>query len=331
VSNLVVRIDPTGRGQTALVELTNDADRAVRAPIRLTADGSTLDERQVDVAARSRVRLSIPLPIDAHRIAVRLLGHDSLGLDDAAETIAPGGPPRDAVVVGRAGAGLQRALEAIATVHVRTGDAASGDASAAPAALTVLSGVLPAQLPPGAGPLLLVNPPTTSARLLGVGLGSGARVQAGHPLLQGLDLAALQDEIPSVGGVPGWAHVVLGTVQGPLIMEGLLEGHPVVALTFDSAGSGLEKSLAFPLLISNATTFLFAQAEAGPATVSSERFDPVESDIAPRPVPTFASTATANTSATQPAEPANDERWQWLLAGALVVLAAEWFVFARRG
>jgi hypothetical protein len=25
------------------------------------------------------------------------------------------------------------------------------------------------------------------------------------------------------------------------------------------------------------------------------------------------------------------ERWQWLLAAALVVLGAEWLVFARRG
>jgi Ca-activated chloride channel homolog len=327
VTSLAVRIDPTGRAQTAFVELANQADHAVRAPLRLTADGATFDERQVDIAARTRVPLSIPLPVDAHQISARLLGRDSLALDDMAATIAPGGPPRDVLVMGRTSAGLQRALESIATLHVRPADPAAAEAPAS-ADLTVLAGVLPTQLPAGTGPLLLVDPPSTSVRLLGVGLGNGARVQAGHPLLQGLDLAALQDETPSVSGVPGWAQVVLGTVQGPLIMEGRLEGRPVVALTFDSSGSGLEKSLAFPLLISNATAFLLAQTESVDSATAAEAFDPAESDIAPRPVPTFA--YTPPTQATGIAD-GMSERWQWLLAAALVVLGAEWLVFARRG
>ena len=47
-----------------------------------------------------------------------------------------------------------------------------------------------------------------------------------------------------------YAQFQCGTLQGPLIMEGRLEGHPTVALTFDPSISGIEKSLAFPLLIS---------------------------------------------------------------------------------
>jgi Ca-activated chloride channel homolog len=322
VTNLAVRIDPSGRAQTAFIELANQADHAVRAPLRLTADGAALDERQVDVAARTRVRLTIPLPIDAHQITARLLGRDSLALDDMVATTAPGGPPRDVLVMGHTSDGLQRALESIAALHLRTAD------SAAPTDLIVLSGLLPTQLPPGTSPLLLVDPPSSSPRLLGVGLGNGARVQEAHPLLQGLDLAALQSETPTVGGVPGWAHVVLGTVQGPLIMEGRLEGRPVVALTFDSASSGLEKSLAFPLLISNATSFLLAQAESAGATVTPEAFDPAESDIAPRPIPTFPSPTPTTAGRTSDGV---SERWQWLLTAALVVLGVEWLVFARRG
>jgi hypothetical protein len=212
----------------------------------------------------------------------------------------------------------------VPSLRVHTSDAASPAASDQPS-LTVLGGSLPAQLP--AGPLLLVDPPSNSARLLGVGLGSGARVQPGHPLLSGLDLAALQDETPSVGGVPGWARVVLGTLQGPLIIEGRLEGRPAVALTFDPAVSGLDKSLAFPLLVSNATSFLLAQADSSvTSTAAAEPFDSAESDIAPRPVPTFA-------SAPQPApgSAGTSDRWPWLVAICLAVLGAEWIVFARRG
>jgi len=349
ITTLNVRMDPGGRGQTAFVELANLADHAVRIPMQLTADGAPIDERQVDVAARTRARLSIPLPVDARHITAHLLGHDALALDDVAEALAPGGPPRDVLVLGRAADSLGRALESIPSLHVRPpATVPVAGRPSTPPDLTVLVGTLPSQLPPG--PLLLVDPPSTSARLLGVGLGTGARVDDAHPLLRGLDLAALQGETPSIAGVPGWAHVVLGTVDGPLVMEGKLEGRPVVALTFDPAVSGLEKSLAFPLLISNATSYLLDQAETGP--VLTTPFDPAESDIAPRPIPSF----TPGLGAPRPAVGAPGsgvstgsgganadggsgsvtgspvaEHWQWLLAAALLMLGAEWLVFARRG
>ena len=317
VSSLVVRMDPTGRGQTAFVEIANVADHPVRVPMRLSADGAPLDERQVDIAPRSRARLSVPLPVDAHRVGVRLLGRDALQLDDALDTTAPGGPPRSVELLGRFSDGLRRAIESIPSLHVRQADAGQ------PPDLTVLVGVLPARLP--SGPLLLVDPPASSARLLGVGLGSGARVQASHPVLQGLDLVALENESPSVGGVPGWAHVVLGTFQGPLIMEGRLEGRPTVAMTFDPSVTGLEKSIAFPLLISNATAYLLTQAESA-AAPKPDDLDPDESDIAPRPVPSFPSVV-AEPSPTSGAR----DVWPWFVTAAVVVLGAEWLVFGRRG
>jgi hypothetical protein len=319
VGNLQVRMDPNGRAQTAFVEVANHADHAVRVPMRLSADGAPLDERQVEIPARTRKRLSIALPVDAQRIAVRLLGGDSLALDDSVETNAPGGRPRDVVLMGRNTDGLRRALESIPSLHVRSSDASL----TSPGDLTVLAGSLPARLP--TGPLLLVDPPSNSARLLGVGLGSGARVQESHPLLQGLDLAAVQSETPSVSSVPGWAHVVFGTSDGPLIMEGRLEGRPVVALTFDPSLSGLEKSLAFPLLISNATSFLLNQPDTTSAAIA-EPFDPAKSDIGPRPIPSFSSSNPAVLSTE-----GMGERWRWLLIAALGVLGIEWLVFARRG
>jgi hypothetical protein len=108
-------------------------------------------------------------------------------------------------------------------------------------------------------------------------------------------------------------------------MEGRIDGQPVVVLTFDPSLSGLEKSLAFPLLISNATTFLLNQPSSASAIVA-EPFDPTRSDIAPRPIPTFTSP-----SPTVSSTDGLGERWQLLLAGALVVLGLEWLVFARRG
>jgi hypothetical protein len=109
-------------------------------------------------------------------------------------------------------------------------------------------------------------------------------------------------------------------------MEGRLEGRPVVSLTFDPALSGMEKSLAFPLLVSNATSFLLSQAEKSQQTPAVEPFDSVESDIGPRPVPTFAATLTPD----QPSAGSN-QIWPWFAAGALGLLGLEWLAFARHG
>ena len=128
---------------------------------------------------------------------------------------------------------------------------------------------------------------------------------------------------------------------------------------FDPAVSGLEKSLAFPLLVSNATSYLLAQAETA-STKAAEAFDPAESDIAPRatlplplslplPLPLPLGVPSGELSTGESALGASRgggegrvradalagldfaERWQWLMAAALVVLGAEWLVFARRG
>jgi hypothetical protein len=315
VAAAAVRLDPTGRGQIAFVDVANESDRPARVPISLSADGAPLDARQVSINARGQAQLSIPLPADVRHVTVQLTGQDALALDDRLDVLAPGGPAREVALLGRASDGLQRALESIPSLHLR-----SADSSSQPE-LTVLAGVLPAKLP--AGPLLLVDPPANSARLVGVGLGSAARVEPSDPLLQGLDTAALEALTPSINSVPGWAHVALGTQQGPLLMHGTLEGHPVVSMTFDPAVSGLEKSLAFPLLISNATSYLLGQTD--PLASQLPPFDSSESDIRPRPIPTFDSSP----SEAKPAAPA--EVWPWLAAGALALLGVEWVVFARRG
>jgi len=317
VNAVQVRMDPSGRGQTAFVEIANAADHPVRVPMRLTADSAPLEQRDVDLPARGLTRLSVPLATEVHTIDVRLLGRDALPMDDSASSVAPGGPPRDVLLVGRPTDALRRALESVPFVRLQVVDPSVVDRPRAD--LTVLDGTLPAQLPPG--PLLLVDPPTNSVRLLGVGVGSGARVQASHPLVQGLDLSALRGETPTVTGVPGWAHVVLGNMQGPLVMEGRLEGHPVVAFTFDPAVTGLEKSLAYPLLISNATSFLLT-----PNQPTDTPFDSAESDIRPRPAPTFEAATTASVLG-----PAWIDRWPVLLIALLALLGLEWIAFARRG
>ena len=322
IASLVVRLDPAGYGQAALVEVANYADHGVRAPLRLLADGAVLEERQVELPARGRARVAIPLPIDAQRISVRLLGQDALAADDVAETSTPGGQPHDVVLISRPGSGggssatpIRRALEALPFVRLKAAD----QGSQTPGDLVVVEGPIPAQLPQA--PLLLINPSVGDPRLAGRGERGSARPAVAHPLLEGLDAAALRALSPSLSGPPAWASVVLGNQSGPIVLEGRLEGRRAVAFTFDPLASGMDKSLSFPLLVSNATGYLLSQGAP-----STDPFDPAESDIRPRPLPALASGGGAPRSDTFPVE-----AWPWLVAGLVALLGLEWFVFARRG
>ena len=84
-------------------------------------------------------------------------------------------------------------------------------------------------------------------------------------------------------------------------------------------------AIAFPLLVSNATAYLLTQSESV-ATAKPEVFDPAESDIAPRPIPTFQSLAPVSI----PTRTATDA-WPWFVTAVVLVLGAEWLVFGRRG
>jgi hypothetical protein len=326
VTGLQVRLDPSGRGQTAFVEVANTADHGVRAPLRLLADGAVLDERQVDVAARGRTRVAIPLPVEAQRISVRLLGQDSLAADDTAETATPGGLPRDVVLItraptpgGTAETPLRRALEALPFVRVKP----ATQGSQTPGDLVVVDGPIPAQLPNA--PMLLVNPSTSDPRLNGRGDHAAARPGVSHPLLEGVDLGALRGLEATLPGPPAWANVVLSNPTGPLVVEGRLEGRRAVALTFDPVASGMDKSLSFPLLISDASAYLLSQSVASAS--QAEPFDPSESDIRPRPLPSLSDADPGRATGSD----VPIDRWPWLVAAVVVLLGVEWLVFARRG
>jgi Ca-activated chloride channel homolog len=323
VSSLQVRLDPSGRGQTAFVEVSNQADHGVRAPLRLLADGAVLDERQVDVPARGRTRVAIPLPVDAQRIGVRLLGQDALAADDVAETTTPGGLPHDVVLISRgpspggsAETPLRRALEALPFVRVK----AAVQGSQTPGDLVVVDGPIPAELP--SAPLLLVNPSTSDPRMNGRG-GATSRPIVAHPLLDGVDVGALRGLSATLAGPPAWASVVFANQTGPLVVEGRLEGRRAVAFTFDPVASGMDKSLSFPLLVSDASTYLLSQAAA---SSQAEPFDPAESDIRPRPFPSLGDAEVGRPVGGS----ASVDRWPWLAAAVLGLLGVEWLVFARR-
>ncbi len=257
IVGLQVRAQPVGRSQTAFVELANFEDRAVRVPMRTLGDDLVLETREVDIPAQGFSRVTLSLPAETGRVTVQLAGRDALAIDDFAEVTMPSTRPRDVRLVSRFPAPLRQALESIPFVRltVITPDQVDGTETD----LTVLDGVLPDPLP--SGPLLIVNPPAGSTELLVNGemrAASVSSVDARHPLMLGVDAAAVRVGKAARIVAPGWMRSVMSAATGPLVLDGQRDGRPVVVFAFDTLLSGLEKSIAFPLLTSNAVTYLLS-------------------------------------------------------------------------
>ena len=251
----VLRQPQPAGGLAAFARVVNYADRPTRVPVRLLVDGLAQETRELDIPGRRRSELSFAIPEGARRVAVGLGGQDALAADDQVEVAVEEGQARQALLVSRLPEALERALRAVPDLRVQTVSPESY--SGAGAELVVLDGFLPERLP--SGQLLIVNPPA-GRDYLGI-TGELRSVQvtdfdARHPLLQSVDLSADRLARAAALEAPAWARVVADTLGRPLILEGRQAGRSVVILAFDPTGSGVDKLLAFPLLISNAVAFL---------------------------------------------------------------------------
>jgi hypothetical protein len=257
IVNLQVRTQPGDARHEAYVEAANYADHAVEAPLQTSGDNQVIDRRTISLGPRARVGVTIPVPAGIRSLTARLLVQDALALDNRADTVIPLATRSDVQLIAPQPATMQRVLSALPFVQlhpVSPGTEMSG------AAATVVQGALPDPLPNG--PLLLVNPPSDSPLFAAPGDAAAAPDQdftdAAQPLVQGVDLDALRLDSTFTAGFPGWADLVLGTREAPLIFDGRVGGKAIVVFAFDPA-TGIDKSLAFPLLVSNTVGYLLSQ------------------------------------------------------------------------
>jgi hypothetical protein len=121
----------------------------------------------------------------------------------------------------------------------------------------VLDGVVPQTLP--TGQLIVVNPPPTQQLLPLKPEIQGVQFSdfdPRHPLLQAVDLGSVRLAKATPFLTPPWARVVAEAPGGPLILEGREAGRSVIALGFEPAASGIDRMIAFPLLVANAVSYL---------------------------------------------------------------------------
>ena len=256
VTGLSVARQPGGPGtQSAVARLANYGDQPARVGLSLFVDDVLSDRRDVDLAAKGQTVAAFEVPAGVRRVAVKLAGGDALPADDFAEVSVDIGFVRRVLLVTRRPEALERALKAIPDLTVDTVSPDRYDGSGAE--IVVLDGVVPSTLP--SGQLIVVSPPA-GQQLLPI----GPEIQGvqfsdfdpRHPLLQAIDLSAVRLARATPFQTPPWARVVAEAPGGPLILEGREEGRSVIGLGFEPSASGIDRMIAFPLLVANAVAFL---------------------------------------------------------------------------
>jgi hypothetical protein len=256
VTSLSVARQPGGPGtQSAVARLANYGDQPARVGLSLFVDDVLSDRRDVDLAPKGQTVAAFDVPAGVRRVGVKLAGGDALPADDFAEVSVDIGFVRRVLLVTRRPEALERALRAIPDLKVDTVSPDRYDGSGAE--IVVLDGVVPPTLP--SGQLIVVSPPAGQS-LLPV----GPEIQGvqfsdfdpRHPLLQSVDLSAVRLAKATPFQTPPWARVVAEAPGGPLILEGREEGRSVIGLGFEPSASGIDRMIAFPLLVANAISFL---------------------------------------------------------------------------
>jgi hypothetical protein len=256
VTGLSVARQPGAPGtQSAVAQLANYGDQSVRVGLSLFVDDVLSDRRDVDLGAKGQTVVAFEVPAGVRRVAVKIAGGDAMPADDFAEASVDIGFVRRVLLVTRRPEALERALKSIPDLKVDTVSPDRYDGTGAE--IVVLDGAVPPTLP--TGQLIVVSPPA-GQQLLPIG-NEIQGVQFSdfdprHPLLQAVDLSAVRLARATPFQTPPWARVVAEAPGGPLIVEGREQGRSVVGLGFEPSGSGIERMIAFPLLVANAISFL---------------------------------------------------------------------------
>lgn len=256
ITTMVTRRSAVSPDRTELfARIANYAASPTVARSVIDADGTTVDTRQLTIAANSTVELVWQLPPGTRgaRLKVDPAGGrvDALAFDNEAYVVTRNASQRRILLVSDNPGDLGRALAAQpgATVTI-VATAAYNDRQQYD--LTVFDRFVPTNLPRGG--ILVVSPQTDAAlfqRTTASEIPRIARLDRESPILAGIDLSGLTFGTTPVYNLPTWATEIVGSEKGPLILGGNRDGREIVAITFDLATSGLTKKIAFPLLIGN--------------------------------------------------------------------------------
>ncbi|MGH2459801.1 MAG: vWA domain-containing protein [Chloroflexota bacterium] len=241
------------------VQVANFAQHDARVGVRATADGLQIYNQTLTVPARQPVEVSLTLPQGTHLFAVSIGTQDKYSLDNQAEALVPQAQVLPVTVVAADPSLWQRALKTLPTVRLTTVN--PGAYKPDGAAVTIFDGFVPATLP--SGNILMVAPPAGNAQFPVSGnLAASTVVQTDdtNPLFDSVDLSGLYIQQPEHLGAMPWAHPIVETTGGPIMLDGELNGRQVVVIGFDPSTTDWPQRIAFPVFVANAVQALAPRA-----------------------------------------------------------------------
>ncbi|GIV95919.1 MAG: hypothetical protein KatS3mg057_0576 [Herpetosiphonaceae bacterium] len=189
-------------------------------------------------------------------VRARLEGSDDLPVDDLAWAVQASSDPIPVRFVTPGNRFMAVALSLLPRVQVTAYLTETATFTDTPV-LTILDEFMPDPLP--AGNLLIIDPPRSTPYFSVTGELNRPlpRPVAGdEPILRHIELGEINIlRAAQLQNAP-WAHTVIDSDAGPLLIAGEIDGRRIAVLTFDLHESDLPLSPAFPLLISNLIGYL---------------------------------------------------------------------------
>lgn len=293
----------TGGTLQLFAQIANADVLSVTRRLDLSVDDQPWDSRTVALSPGQTQQVIIDdVPLTARVVQAQLAGVDDLSIDDTAWTVNRNSAPANVLLVSGGNKFLELAaglLPNVTLYKVAPADYDSTDViNGAPPDLTIFDSDVPTAIlqKPAPGNLLYVGPIASTPLFTVTGQvlspqprfseeGSAATVQgtgdaSRDPLLRYVDLSGLHVAKAEVISVPEWAHTVLNSDKGPLLVAGALNGRKIAAFAFDLHDSDLPVQTAYPLLMRNLITYLLPDPTGG-----------VPAEVAPRSIVNIAAYA----------------------------------------
>jgi Ca-activated chloride channel family protein len=282
---------PTAKGPQLFAEVTNYGTKERQIVLSISLGQTLLDAHQFTLKAGASQSLTLDQLSSAPGVYRAHLTNasdnnppDTFPFDDTAFAVYQASSARRVLLVSKGNLFLEQLLASLPGIQpFRALPGKDGVLQTPNEAfdLTILDGIIPAQLP--AGSLLFVNPPTGKNPLFEVGApfkemkNVTVHENAQTRFVDWSNVHILQAKtVP----LPAWAEALITVDAGPLVFAGSTAGRRVAVVTFDLRESDLPLQVTYPILFSNLINELVPPG----AFDASQPLHPGESlSIAPQP------------------------------------------------
>lgn len=266
-------LESSAAGQTMFAQVSNYGTAEASRRLDIYLDGELFNAYSLQIKPGQSASQTVEVPAAVHTVEARLdaSDEDAQPLDDRAWAVSNAGEGSRIRIVGPGNRFLETALARLPNIQVTRMPTSTTTftETAAQVPLTILDGVVPAQLPPGN--LFFIAPPRSTAFFSVTGQ---VEFPALHPstgedaLLRYVTLSDVHVR-RATALVPGaWARTVVDGDGGPMLVAGEYEGRRIVVLSFSTHNSDLPLQVAFPLLISNVVSYLVPGSGADAAQIA---------------------------------------------------------------